>query len=95
MLYFTNASRTGRVLYHQLPSLIGVTDLPGSHKLIGSASKVGQTGDGQSLWSLASTMRTSLASSSSSMGSSCRLRIRKSDPIPCRALLRIADRKPI
>jgi hypothetical protein len=52
MLYFANASPAGRVFYHQLPSGIGVTDLPGEHAPIGSASEVGQTQNGEALWSL-------------------------------------------
>jgi hypothetical protein len=52
MHYFTDLSVTGRVLYHQLPSEIGVTDLPGGHAPIGSASEVGQTQNGQAVWSL-------------------------------------------
>jgi hypothetical protein len=52
MLYFANASPAGRVLYHQLPSEIGVTDLPGGHATIGSASEVGETQDRQAVWSL-------------------------------------------
>ena len=52
MLYFTNASLTVRVCYQQLPCGIGVTDLPGSQTVIGSASEVGQSQDGQAVWSL-------------------------------------------
>jgi hypothetical protein len=52
MLYFTDLSITGRVRQHQLPSGIGVTDQPGSHVLIGSATEVGQTQYGEVLWSL-------------------------------------------
>jgi hypothetical protein len=52
MLYFANVSLTGRVCYQRLPCSIGVTDLPGSQTLIGSASEVGQTQDGQAVWSL-------------------------------------------
>jgi hypothetical protein len=52
MLYLTNVSLTGCVRYQQLPCGIGVTDLPGSQTLIGSASEVGETQDGQAVWSL-------------------------------------------
>jgi hypothetical protein len=52
MLYFTNASLTGRVSYQQLSCGIGVTDSPGSQALFGSASEVGETQDGQAVWSL-------------------------------------------
>jgi hypothetical protein len=52
MLYFTDASVTGWVRFHQLRSDIGVTDHPGSHVLIGSALEVGLTQDGYALWSL-------------------------------------------
>jgi hypothetical protein len=52
MLYFTNASLTVRVCYQQLPCGIGVKDLPGSQTVIGSASEVGQSQDGQAVWSL-------------------------------------------
>jgi hypothetical protein len=52
MLYFTNASLTGRVCYQQLPCGNGVTDAPASQTLIGSASEVGETQDGQAVWSL-------------------------------------------
>jgi hypothetical protein len=52
MLYFTDASITGWVRFHQLRSDIGVTDHPGAQVLIGSASEVGLTQDGYALWSL-------------------------------------------
>jgi hypothetical protein len=52
MFYFTDASLTGWVRYHQLPSNIGVTNEPGAHVLIGAAWEVGLAQDGYALWSL-------------------------------------------
>jgi hypothetical protein len=52
MHYFTGVSLTGWVRFHQVPGDIGVTDQPGTHVLIGSASEVGLTQDGYALWSL-------------------------------------------
>jgi hypothetical protein len=52
MLYCTDGTLIGWVRFQQLPREIGVTDQPGHHVPIGSASEVGLTQDGYALWSL-------------------------------------------
>jgi hypothetical protein len=52
MRYFTDLSVSGRVSIHELPSCIGVTEQPGNHVLIGWATEIGLTRDGEVLWSL-------------------------------------------
>jgi hypothetical protein len=42
MEYFTNASASGRVCYHQLPSSIGVMESPDRHMPIGIAFETGR-----------------------------------------------------
>jgi hypothetical protein len=52
MIYFTDASMTGRVKYGWLPRVIGVFDSPVRLLMIGTSEEVGLTGDGLAIWSL-------------------------------------------
>ena len=52
MQYFTDVSTRGRVLYRKIPSLVGVFESPDCLLMIGTARKVGRTGDDMSIWSL-------------------------------------------
>ena len=52
MTYFTDASTKGRVLFGQLPWVIGIIEAPNKRLLIGTAMRRGRTDDGQAVWSL-------------------------------------------
>jgi hypothetical protein len=52
MTYFTDASTKGRVLFGQLPWVVGVTEAPDKPLLVGTAMRRGSTGDGEAMWSL-------------------------------------------
>jgi hypothetical protein len=52
MTYFTDASTKGRVLFGQLPWVIGITEAPNKPLLVGTAMRRGSTEDGQAMWSL-------------------------------------------
>jgi hypothetical protein len=52
MRYFTDACTEGRVLFGQLPWVIGVTEAPDKPLLVGTAMRRGRTEDGQAVWSL-------------------------------------------
>jgi hypothetical protein len=52
MTYFTDASTKGRVLFGQLPWVIGITEAPDKPLLVGTAMRRGSTEDGQAMWSL-------------------------------------------
>ena len=52
MTYFADTPTKGRVLSGHLPWTIGIVESPDNATLIGTASEIGRTDDGLSLWRL-------------------------------------------